>query len=87
MDLKLRAFLLNVVSPVALRRKKKERRDVPQEKLQPECFSHVNGKICMYLFISQYFCFSDLLFNQTRSQHLAAGQTPSHFPQSREGCT
>ena len=37
--------------------------------------------------ISRYFCFSDLLFNQTRSQSLATGQTPSHFPQSRGGCT
>lgn len=66
MDLKLRALLLNVVSPVALRKGKKKKgkeRHVPQEKLQPECFSHVNGKICVYLFISQYFCFSDLLFN------------------------
>lgn len=70
MDLKLRAFLLNVVSPVALRKgkKKKERRDMFLRKSSNQNVFHKSmGRfVCICLFHS---IFVSLIFYLTKLDH------------------
>lgn len=71
MDLKLRALLLDAISPTALRKGGggcKGRRDTFLRKSSNQNGFHMSvGRfVCVCLFISKsrYFCFSDILFNQ-----------------------